>query len=362
MKQTQAKTTAAIWQLNPHEAAYLHALPMAVLAVDSKSTIIFMNAAAEALFGSTSESLFTLFDLDEALLARVFNASESISLYEHMLPIRHETLSVNLHMTPVMDARKQVTQALLIIDKLQGLHTQTVSEWKREATHAAGVMGAMLAHEVKNPLSGIRGAAQLLKDEISAAQQPLAELICQETDRIAELLSQVEVFTDGSLVEKSPINIHEVLQYVLQLARAGFAKHVTFIEHYDPSLPDVLAERDRLIQLFLNLVKNAAEATANQESATITLTTRYETGYRIKTKNGENLPLPVVVSVADNGPGIPDAMRNQLFEPFASSKDDGRGLGLAVVAKIAGDLDMMIELGEAEKQGACFNVMLQVVK
>lgn len=342
MKPTQAKKTAATWQPKLSEAAYLHAAPVAMLAVDRDFSIVFSNQAASA---------FILSDAEKTLIARVFENGETISAYEHAMG----EAVVNLHIAPVLDEEKNISQAVITIDMLQGRNRLAVSEWKREATHAAGVMAAMLAHEVKNPLSGIRGAAQLLKEEIASEHQPLAELICMETDRIRDLLSQVEIFSDRSPDEMQPVNIHEVLHYVLSLASAGFAPHACFEERYDPSLPDVMGKRDLLVQLFLNLLKNAAEATSEKKDAVITITTSYQSGYRMN-----NTPLPVVVSIADNGLGIADDMRTHLFEPFVSSKDDGRGLGLAVVAKIASDLGMMVELDEKYHPGAKFNVMMAV--
>jgi len=340
MKPTQAKKTAATWQPNSLEAAYLHATPLAVLAVDSSFRVQFSNQAALGI---------ALGDAEQALISRIFKDGKTISVYEHMLGDAH----VNMHIAPVMDEHKNIIQALLTVDTLQGLNTLAVSQWKREATQAAGVMAAMLAHEVKNPLSGIRGAAQLLKDEVAAEHQPLTELICMETDRIRDLLSQVEIFSDQTPDDMQSVNIHEVLQYVISLASAGFAKHVRFTERYDPSLPEVIGKRDLLVQLFLNLIKNAAEACG--DDAAVTLTTSYQSGYRIN-----NTSLPVVVSIADNGGGIAEDVRAQLFEPFISTKDEGRGLGLAVVAKIASDLGLVVELDDHYAQGAQFNVMMPV--
>ncbi|MBY0407380.1 MAG: hypothetical protein K2Q01_06775, partial [Rickettsiales bacterium] len=217
----------------------------------------------------------------------------------------------------------------------------------------------MLAHEVKNPLSGIRGAAQLLRDELPPDQQPLTDLICMEVDRVRDLLAQVEVFAGGVPGQLAPVNIHEVLQYVISIAKTGFAAHVTFRELYDPSLPLVLSHRDMLVQMFLNLVKNAAEALQIAENPTITVGTAYRSGTRYKLgKSEDRVALPIMVSIHDNGAGIPEAMRGQLFEPFVSSKEEGRGLGLAIVAKIASDLGAVVELDKDFTSGARFSVSL----
>ena len=174
-----------------------------------------------------------------------------------------------------------------------------------------------------------------------------------------ELLDQVEVFAGGVPGELQPVNIHEVLQYVMSIAKTGFAQHVTFREKYDPSLPLVLGHRDLMVQLFLNVVKNSAEALQNVSGATITLSTAYRSGQRISLdKTGERVPLPIMVSVEDNGAGIPEGMRARLFEPFITSKEGGRGLGLAIVAKLASDLGALVELDETALQGAKFVVSL----
>jgi two-component system, NtrC family, nitrogen regulation sensor histidine kinase GlnL len=362
------------------EASYLNALPSALVAVDSALTVRFINYAAEILFGISAQQavgrpLSSLPGSDADLChlcERVFASSEEISLFEQTLRLPMKHRNVTMHLTPVIaDIRPgepvTVSQVLVTIERADGLDRQAASEWKQEATRVAGVMAAMLAHEVKNPLAGIRGAAQLLKDELSPEQQALTELICMETDRIRDLLAQVEVFAAGAPDHKQPVNIHEVLQYVIAIAQAGFASHVTFKELYDPSLPLVAGHRDMLVQILLNLVKNSAEALSGKPDATITLATTYRSGYRIRPKQAEGqpqeelVPLPVMVTVEDNGSGIPGHMRARLFEPFVSSKDEGRGLGLAVVAKLASDLGAVVELDHDFDKGARFMVWLGCV-
>lgn len=352
------------------EAAYLNAIPSALVAIDRTLTVRYINQAAEALFGiSAQHAIGRVIDTFPALSERlcslcetVFSHGESISLFEETLrlPLNHRT--VNMHITPVFSETPgksmSVSEVIISVEKADGLDRMAASKWKQETTRAAGVMAAMLAHEVKNPLSGIRGAAQLLRDEVVAEQQPLTDLICMETDRINDLLSQVEVFADGA-PETVPVNIHEVLQYVISIAQTGFAPHVNFKEKYDPSLPMVMGHRDLLVQMFLNLVKNAAEAMQGLQGAGITITTTYRSGYRIRSDTSqETISLPVMVTVEDNGSGIPEDIRAHLFEPFVSSKEDGRGLGLAVVAKIASDLGAVVELDQTYENGTKFIIWL----
>ncbi len=182
-------------------------------------------------------------------------------------------------------------------------------------------------------------------------------------DRISFLINEMEIFSDDSEAVHAPVNIHEVLQHVKYLAESGFASHIRFKEQYDPSLPDVMGNRDRLIQLFLNLVKNAAEAIAakSQEDGVIILSTAYISGPKFKrSKDGKFYSLPIQVSVEDNGAGIPETIRKHLFDPFVTTKQGGRGLGLAVVSKIAALHGAAITIERSRNAMTQFKIMLPV--
>ena len=153
----------------------------------------------------------------------------------------------------------------------------------RGAARSITALGAMLAHEIKNPLSGIRGAAQLLEQSANEDDRLLTRLICDETDRIVKLVERMELFGEERPVERGPVNIHGVLDHVKRLAQSGFARHIRFVENYDPSLPPVLGNRDQLIQVILNLVKNAAEAIGiDAPDGEIILSTAFRTGVRLQ--------------------------------------------------------------------------------
>jgi two-component system nitrogen regulation sensor histidine kinase GlnL len=220
----------------------------------------------------------------------------------------------------------------------------------------------MLAHEIKNPLAGIRGAAQLLKTGVRAEDVPLAELIVEETERIRRLVDRVEALGWDTPVSHQPVNIHAVLDRVKALAANGVADGLVMKDAYDPSLPPTVGDEDQLIQIFLNLVKNAAEAAhaRGDGRGEILVSTAYRHGLRLRTGDGQQSKgAPLEVRIQDNGPGVPPELREQLFEPFVSSKANGTGLGLALVAKLVAAHGGMVDF-ESEPGRTVFHVLLPV--
>jgi two-component system nitrogen regulation sensor histidine kinase GlnL len=219
-------------------------------------------------------------------------------------------------------------------------------------------LAAMLAHEIKNPLSGIRGAAQLLEMSAGDDDRALTRLITEEADRIVHLVDRMEVFSDERPIERQPVNIHSVLEHVRRLSKSGFARSVRISEEYDPSLPPVYGNRDQLIQIFLNLAKNAAEALVDTPDAEIVFSTAFRPGIHLSVPgSNERQSLPLEFCVRDNGPGVPEEMRSYIFDPFVTSKTNGSGLGLALVAKIVGDHGGVIEC-ESEPRKTVFRILM----
>ncbi|MGE0423688.1 MAG: nitrogen regulation protein NR(II) [Reyranellaceae bacterium] len=349
--------------LVPTSDAILAALVEATIVVDGDDTVLYANPAAEQFFG-TGASLLIGHSLEEFLPrdSPAFSLLIQVRLSAAAVSESGVTLSsprigsrfVAILMSPVHDGDDRVVISLLEQSIARKIDNQMLH---RGAARSVSAMGAMLAHEVKNPLSGIRGAAQLIEQSLGESERELTQLICDETDRIVALVDRMEAFSDGRPVERVPVNIHQVLGHVRKVAENGFGRRVRFVENYDPSLPSVWGNRDQLIQVFLNLVKNACEAVP-EEGGEVILSTAYRQGVRLAVPGVRTkVHLPLVVSVQDNGPGISEAIRDQVFDAFVTSKVNGTGLGLALVAKIVNDHGGVVEF-ESEPRRTAFNVML----
>jgi two-component system, NtrC family, nitrogen regulation sensor histidine kinase GlnL len=219
-------------------------------------------------------------------------------------------------------------------------------------------MGRTLAHEIKNPLAGIRGAAQLLVRDASVDDLQLVNLIVEETDRIRRLIDRMESFGEEAPIDFAPVNVHASLERVATLAENGFAQGVVVKRRFDPSIPDALGDEDQLIQVFLNLAKNAAEAAHNaSQNAEIILSTSYRHGVRMRTPGGQARDLPLEIAFHDNGKGVSDEVRDCLFEPFVSTKPSSGGLGLPLVQKIVAAHGGVVDF-ESEPGRTVFRVRL----
>lgn len=343
--------------------AVLNALPDAVLVVNAAGRIVQVNTAAEQLFalGRTAlggRALSAVVPADSpmhTLVAQARHSGQTMRQDEVVLESpRMPSRRASVHAAPVPELADHVTVTLRERTMAHKLDRQLVH---RNAARSVTGMAALLAHEVKNPLSGIRGAAQLLEQTADVDDRRLTGVIREEADRIVSVLSEMEIFSDERPIERGPVNIHEVLDHVKRVAQAGVGANLAIRESYDPSLPPVLGNRNLLIQSFLNLLKNAAEA-AGEAGGTLTLETRYQHGIRLAVPGGgRRMDLPLMVSVADDGPGIPDDLQRHLFDPFVSTKNGSRGLGLALVAKVVEDHGGVIEY-DTGGRGTAFHIML----
>lgn len=347
-----------------------YALPSVVVVVDRAGIIRFMNAATENFFSISAasacgtEAAATL-HLPATLVADISTVCRTgARIKQYDISAEHSGFSkpvASLHLAPVsLDAAAETYDVVLLMDILDAPDVVRQQHVRQGTMRSAEMMAAMLAHEVKNPLSGIRGAAQLLQDQ-AGTNPKLTSLICREVDRIAALLDHMEIFSGDGLKDRHAVNIHEVMEHVRAVAESSFAAGTKITFSYDPSLPEVSGDKDSLIQLFLNLVKNAAEAVRGKENGVIRLTTRYELNHRMKLA-GAPVSLPIAVGVEDNGGGVPEAMRPLIFDPFVTGKTGGKGLGLAIVAKIVTDHNGTIELDSGKPGWARFKVLLPAYK
>lgn len=345
----------------------LSSVPDPILVIDGDKVVCFANMAAENFFGASATVLLRggigeLVPFSSPLLGLVEQVRRSgQAVAEYGLELgspRMGTRYVDVRVTPVADS-----DGLIVLSFQERSVAQKIGDqlMHRGAARSVAGMAAVLAHEIKNPLSGVRGAAQLIEQNANQGDRQLTRLICDETDRICALVDRMEVFSDVRPIAKEPLNIHQVLDHVRGLSLAGFARNVRIERDYDPSLPEVLGNRDQLIQIFLNLLKNAAEAVPGDRGE-ITIKTAYRHGVRVEMPGThERFGLPIEVVVADNGPGVPEDLQPHLFEAFVTTKADGTGLGLALVAKFVGDHGGIVEC-ESHGHHTVFRVLLPAIE
>ncbi len=335
--------------------ALLAALPLPVVVLDPADRFRFVNPAAELFLGVSAAQCQTmaLTDLvpsDNPLFELLRQVRElDVTVSDHDLALDSPRLRKAGVAVQGVALAEEPGSVLLTFQDASAAKALDRQLAYRSAARSVSGMAAILAHEVKNPLSGIRGAAQLLEASVGEADRELTVLIRDEADRIRGLVDRMEVFGERP-IERAPLNIHRVLEHVRRLAQSGFAAHIRFVEEYDPSLPAVWGNRDQLVQVVLNLVKNAAEAINGMEEprdggGEIVLHTAFQHGVRLAVPGSDTrMHLPLVVAVRDNGPGIAEDMQAQLFDPFVTTKPTGSGLGLALVAKVVADHGGLIEV------------------
>jgi two-component system nitrogen regulation sensor histidine kinase GlnL len=343
------------------------ALPMPIIVVGAEDELLYANQAAEQFFAMgvgllLKQSLAELLPFGSPLLQLVQQARErGASIAERNVDLSTPRLGERLAdvmLTPAADGGAVI---LLLQERSLAQRIDRQLLYRGAARSMSG-MAAVLAHEIKNPLAGIRGAAQLLEEAAPPEDRSLAQLICNEADRIRALIDRMEAFGDPMALARAPVNIHEVLDRVKRVAETSFGRRLRIVEKFDPSLPPVWGDRDNLIQVFMNIVRNAADA-APAENGEIVLTTAYRPGVRIATTSGHGrkhrLSLPLEVTVRDNGPGIAPDLLPYIFDPFITTKAHGAGLGLALVAKIIADHGGVIEC-ESQPRRTVFRVLLPV--
>ncbi len=317
-------------------------LPVPAVRIDANERIADLNTAAEGFFNTSSKAMcgvpvWDAIAVDAPLEASFQRARKSgAPLFVNDVDVgtgNRVPVQCALQIAPIVGVDGEMLM-LISPRELAGRMTQNHSV--KSAAQSAIGMAEMLAHEIKNPLAGITGAAQLLSMSLKAEDLELTDLIVEETRRIVKLLEQVEQFGNLSPPDRKPVNVHDVLDRARRSALLGFGAHMKIIEDYDPSLPLALGDPDQLVQVVLNLLKNASEA-AGITGGKIRLHSYFEHSFRLRRSDGSGQSLPLQIEVIDDGPGLPPDIKDDIFDPFVSGRENGTGLGLALVSKIISD-------------------------
>lgn len=346
----------------PDAQSQISGLIFSVLLIDARTTIAEANHASEVMFGRSAKRIVgsQLFDIlpveDQRLRERLSASDEQLIARGVAIDFDGISRTVNLTASP--------------LPSHPGWRVLTLSDAKPSDGEAEELVDAelrapaILAHEIKNPLSAIRGASQLISRKLEDKDRPLARIIADEVDRIAKLIDRMQQLGSRTVEPVEPVNLHEVVRSALASVRAAGTGDVELVEEFDPSLPPVLANADALQQVLINLVSNARDAAAGTDDAVVLVKTRFVSGLVFNAiRLGKSIRLPIEVTVSDNGPGIDPAIRAHVFEPFVSGKKSGQGLGLALVRKLVKDMDGRIHHERDEKLGMThFRVHLPVAK
>ena len=350
-------------QEGPSLAEQMTVLPVATLVVRPDNRIAEANVRAETLLNMARSAII---GSDVARTIRIAEAGARFDIWHSNKAVAAYDIKVHAGRTAEMELDLMIAP---IVDhdgwRVVSLHAQSEARkiGRRSSTGGArSAMGAaaILAHEIKNPLSGIRGAAQLLESSNGGRDSALTQLICNEVDRIAALIDRMQDFTTDRTLECQSGNIYPLIDRAAGIAAAGFARNIRIIKSYDPSLPFAHINDDALVQVMINLLKNAAEALEHVDQPRIRVETAFRHGVSVVVGGGKgSAVLPIEILVIDNGPGVPEHILDHLFNPFITAKRDGQGLGLALVDKLVRDMNGFVQYSRDRDAGeSCFRVLL----
>ncbi|MGB2486113.1 MAG: two-component system sensor histidine kinase NtrB [Candidatus Puniceispirillaceae bacterium] len=350
-------------------AEVMDVLPFPIVLLDRDDSFIWLNHAGEQFFKSSlsilsGTRLGRLIPKDSQIFSLIRRARNSGTSVEDKAitfvgpRIGLRAASIQLVPFPLSDFDEPVI--LMTLQERTGAEQLATQQNFKGAALSMSRMSALLAHEIKNPLAGIKGAAQLLEMELPEAHHELSHMIVSETDRITSLLQRIENLSSDAPVRFETVNIHEVLDHCLKITSASFGRHLEIKRSYDPSLPDIQADREMLVQCFINLFKNASEAT--EEGDSLSLQTSYSLTRYVTTETSRKLiHLPLQIAIKDSGKGVSDDLQAHIFEPFVSNKSGGSGLGLAMVASVIADHGGAIAM-HSSPQGSCFTLNLPITQ
>ncbi|MEM1074508.1 MAG: ATP-binding protein [Pseudomonadota bacterium] len=317
-------------------------LPVPTILIGPDDLIMDINSAAEGFLNVSARSIrgqpvwdqIAINDPLEAAFERA--RATNTPLFVNDVDVgsgARAPMQSDLQVAPLVG---QTGYMILMISPRELAGRMTQNNSVKSAAKSAIGMAEMLAHEIKNPLAGITGAAQLLSMNLGGEDLELTDLIVEESRRIVKLLGQVEQFGNLSKPDFQAVNVHDVMDRARRSALLGFGAHMKIIEDYDPSLPLAFGDPDQLLQAVLNLLKNASEA-AESAGGKIRLRSYFEHSFRLRRSDGSGQSLPLQIEIIDDGPGLPETIKGDVFDPFVSGKENGTGLGLALVSKIVSD-------------------------
>ena len=340
----------------PDCSQLLASIPVPVLLIGPDNVIAFANDASEAFFGRSRRKLegqpvVSVLAFDSSRMNAALTSGENdISAQDMELQTPHGSITVDINIS-VLPGDPEWRIAL--ISPRHG-GREHISEHKDSGQQQAMGAPAILGHEIKNPLAGIKGAAQLLARRVDAKDQPLTELIVNEVDRIVRLLDQMQKLGRSEPPEFAPANVHLLIERAIRSIRAANRAMPELSINYDPSLPEVMIDADGMVQILINLMQNAVDALDGRLDGVIGISTRFVMSGALREADMDrrSIKLPVEIAISDNGPGVPAHIEKEMFSPFVTTKRDGQGLGLAIVRKLVSQMNSRIvfERDEAKAQ------------
>ena len=346
----------------PEASEQIAGLTFALLVVAPDLSIQSANPAAEALLGKSARRLLgsdvtKALDFSEPQIGERIRASEE-QLIARGLPLKSAGKQVRVNLTVSPLQTHAGWRVVTLSDAGQG---ERFGDEERRGTLRGP---AVLAHEIKNPLAAIRGAAQLVSRQLEEKHRDLTNLITDEVDRIAQLIDRMQRLGREKAEPVEPLNLHSSIHRALDTVRAASDADFRLIEAFDPSLPPVLGNEGALVQVLINLIANARDACSGSAEPEVRIQTRFVSGLVMNVfRLGRPVKLPIEIQVSDNGPGIDPDVEEHIFEPFVSSKPNGQGLGLALVQKLVRDIDGRISYERDDAGGwTHFRIHLPMAK
>jgi two-component system nitrogen regulation sensor histidine kinase GlnL len=356
--------------LSEYYANVIDSVGDGVIVIDQKRTVTLINPAAEEITGVSRRQArghlcSEIFAREEALLEMINKTSTTgmtISDYENIALTKGSHITpISVTTSPLLKDDGEQIGTILVLRDLTNIRDLERAVRQADRLSTLGTLAAGLAHEIKNPLGGIKGSAQLLERELPEGSElrDYTGIMLKEAQRVNRIVDELLELASPRPLKQSKVNLHKTLGEILILQkRAVGNRKITFQQQFDPSIPPVLGDEALLIQLFLNLIKNAVEAVG--DTGLIRVTSRVLSDYSM-TQKGERRARMVAIEISDDGPGIRKEEMEHIFTPFFTTKPIGTGLGLAICNKIVSEHRGMIKIDSDPTKGTTFTVTLPLI-